>query len=327
MTAFADFKHLARGGKPHIQKHQVLPDTRSPGVAMTQLFPYQSYYDDTLLEQAILPQAVNEPIVNNDLTPMLKANIGGYSFGLHPSSQTPVAVQPITGGGQRESPQAVILRPGQIYRPHGRPDGQPGNFAGIKWGIPFGWLGGGVATLYVFGSPDADVAWPGNAEVLFHRQRMPVFGTRTPFPVNSAKNWPLRFPWTQAVGELDQSQAGAAIISISEPSRILMSLRQDTLPNPALMRIMIQGSNDFDVDRDGNVILSPVRFVDYIWGSYAGAPGTGGTSFDHNYPVVELTGEVPRLAADDGGITLIEIDQGPGLQLSGFVDIARYGRI
>ena len=316
MTTLANFSAIARG-KSVVAQHTILPDTDTPGVSITQLFKYQSYYDDALLERALLLQSVNEPIVGST---MKQEQIGGYSVGLHPSSQTPVAFQPFVGG-QAASPQAVILRPGQIYRPHGKPGGHHGNFAGFRWGIPFGWLGGGIATLYVFPSPDADVAWPGNAEVLFHRQRMQIAGA---VPANAPFNWPLRFPWTQAQrGPVPISQQGAAIISISDPTRIVMSLRLPDLAAPANMRLIFQGTNDFDLDAAGNVIASPCRFVDYIWGSYAAPGGAGNLSV--NYPVKELTGEVPRLAADDGGVQLLDLDGGP---LTGaFCDIARYGRI
>jgi len=318
--AFANFSKLARGELGVPQRHTILPDTTSPGVSITQLFKYQSYYDDALLQNAILIQSQNEPIVGSTLQ---KSNVAGYCFGLHPSSQCPIAVQP-TVGGQGASPQAVILRPGQIYRPHGKPGEGSGNFSGLNWGIPFGWLGGGVATLYVFPSPDADAAWPGNAEVLFHRQRMQIVGL--PLPANAPKNWPLRFPWTQAArGPLPISQAGAAIISVSEPTRIEMSLRLPSLGAPANMRFIFQGTNDLDLDSLGNVILTPNRFVDYIWGTYAANGGVGNLSV--NFPVKELTGEVPRLAADDGGVQLFDLDAGATGITGAFVDVARYGKI
>jgi hypothetical protein len=325
--AFANFRDLARGHMGVPQKHTILPDTTSPGVSITQLFNYQSYFDSTLLQNAILPQSVNEPIVDSTLQ---KANIGGYSFGLHPSSQCPVAIQP-TVGGQGASSQAIILRPGQIYRPHGMPGGNAGNFSGFRWGLPFGWLGGGVATLYVFPSADADVAWPGNAEVLFHRQRMLVYGLGGSIPAAATpapKNWPLRFPWTQAArGATQITQAGAAIVSISDPTRIEMSLRMITLANPNTMRIFFNETNDFDLDSAGAVIPTPVRFIDYVWGTYASDVNLAGTYFDTAYPVVELTGEICRLAADDGGLLLWALTGSAGEIDGQYVDICRYGRI
>jgi hypothetical protein len=319
MTALASFRHLALGTGPHIEKHQNLPDTDAPGVAVTKLFAYQSYFDDTLLEAALLTQSANEPIVGSTMDTI---NLSGYSFGLHPSSQTPVAVQPIIGN-QNSAPQAVILKPGQVYRPNGRPNGDAANFSGIKWGLPYGWLGGGIATLYVFPSPDANVTWSGHSEVLFHRQRMQIKSPAAA-PAAARKNWPLRFPWTQATrGASAVSQAGAAIISIGKPSRILMSLRLASLANPATMRMLFQGTNDFDLDSLSALILSPVRFIDYTWGLYAasGVAGNLGT----NHPVVEISGEAVRLAADDGGVALVDLSA--STLTDAFVDICRYGQI
>lgn len=330
MTAFANFR-AAAAGQPIIKTHGILPDTKSPGVQLTNLFKYQSYYDSTLLEAAMLEQSLNEPIVRSTLR---RENVGGYSFGLHPSSQTLIAIQPILGG-QKESPQAVVLRPGQIYRPNGRPTDEPGFFSGFNWGLPFGWLGGGLATLYVFPSADADVAWPGNAEILFHRQRMLVYGPSNaasiPGGVGTGRapyNWPLRFPWPNAVrGATQLSQRGSPSVSISDPTRIMMSLRTPALANPVSMRIYFQSTNDLDLDSAGAPILTQVRFIDYVWGSYAApnaALGVNAPNFVTQFPVAELTGEICRLAADDGGILLWDdSDTLTGL----FVDIARYGKV
>lgn len=320
MNALARFSDLARG-RSVSEQHSILPDTNSPGVAINRLFTYQSYFDDTLLEKAILAQAVNEPIVSSTAK---EENIGGYSFGLHPSSQTPVAIQTLVGGSAAGA-QAVILRPGQIYRPSGRVGNKNGNFSGFTWGLPFGWLGGGLATLYVFPSSDADVAWPGDAEVAFHRQRMQI---KAPAALaglaNAFKNWPMRFPWTQALrGSSSIPQKGQAIISVSNPTRVLLSLRLASLATADTMRILIQSSNDFDVDSAGAIVATPVRFVDYTWGTYAVNGGTG--NLGTNYPVVELTGEVARLAADDGGIQLV--DMSAGTLTNAYCDVVRYGRI
>lgn len=325
MSALANFRDLARGvGQQVVQEYSPLPESTSPGVSITTLFGYQSYFDTGLLEKAILTQSANQPIVDNAVAPMLEANIRGYTFGLHPSSQTPVAILPKVGG-QTESPQAIILRPGQIYRPHGRPWGKTGNFSGFKWGLPFGWLGGGIATLYVFPSPDADAAWPGNAEVLFHRQTMKILApAELAAQVDANYNWPLRFPWTQALrGSSSIPQKGSAIISISEPTKILMSLRLGSLANAAGMRALVQASNDFDVDSTGAVVSTPVRFVDYTWGTYAANGGAG--NLGTNYPVVEGPTELVRLAADDGGIQMV--DMSGGTLADQYVDICRYGRI
>ena len=321
MTQLSKFSELARG-KTVAAQQTILPDTDSPGVAVTALFKPQSYFDDVLLERAILIQSKNEPIVGSTRR---REEIGGYSFGLHPSSQTPVAIQPRVGG-QSSSPQAIILMPGQIYRPHGRTDGKAsGNFSAFDWGIPFGWLGGGVATLYVFPSSDADVAWPGNAEIIFQRQRMQIVAPAALAALANARhNWPIRFPWTQAQrGPVPVSQQGAAIISIAEPTRVEMSLRLGVLAAPAEMRMIIQASNDFDLDANGDPILTGPRFDTYTWGSYAANGGGGNLGL--NFPVVQYDGPLVRLGADDGGVTLVDLSGGA---LTGaFVDLVRYGRL
>lgn len=328
MTALANFRHLARGGQPTEQKHTILPDTDQPGVSSTVLFPYQSYFDTVLLQQALLLQSKNEPIVNSltpavgtVATPMVKTNVGGYTFGLHPSSQTPVAVQPLVGG-QPSSPQPIILKPGQIYRPHGRPHAKNGNFSALNWGIPFGWLGGGVATLYIFPSPDADCAWPGNPEIVFHRQRMRIVAPAA-LPANAPKNWPMRFPWTQALrGASSVDQSGQAVIGV-EPTRVLMTLRLASLAAPATMRIIIHESNEFGLDGAGAVIPAEAVFQNFIWGTYVANGGAGNLAT--NYPVVEPAGPWYRLSADDGGITLV--DMSASTLTSAYVDVTRFGRL
>ncbi len=322
MTALARFSAAAQG-KVKVEQHSILPDTHSPGVAVTALFPYQSYYSDALLEKALLQQSANQPIIDTPVTPAQIIQIGGYGLALHPSSQTPVAVQPIVGG-QPSSAQAIVLRPGQIYRPHGRPWGRSGNFSGFFWGVPFGWLGGGLATLYVFPSPDADAAWPGDAEVIFQRQRMQITVPAEVAAKGTAPyNWPLRFPWPHAKRNLTIDQSGSPTIAIAHPTKTLMSLRLGALANPATMRFDIQASNDFDLDSAMAPIATPVRFLEYVWGSYA-ASGAGG-SFATEYPIVEAPSELTRLAADDGGIRLIDMSGG---SLDGaYVDFVRYGKI
>lgn len=318
LSSLHDFRAAAQG-IGSAKQHPILPDTSSPGVALTALFAYQSYFDSTLLEKAILLQAQNEPIVDSTLK---RSNVGGYSFGLHPASQTPVAVQPIIGG-QGGSPQAVILVPGQIYRPHGRPGNEAGHFSGLNWGLPFGWLGGGMATLYVFPSADADVHWNGRPEIIIQRQRMAIIQPAA-MPGAAPKNWPFRFPWTQAVRGADSvSQKGAGLISLGEPTRTLISLRSDSLTNPASARFVFHEDNDFDLDAAGAVIPDQARFIDYTFGSYA---VSGAANLTSQYPVDDLsTGPINRLAADDGGMMIMDASGG---SLAGlFVDVVRYGRL
>lgn len=318
MTALAKFEAAARGRTDLAQRFDILPDSKSPGVALSATFAYQSYFDSTLLQNAILTQPLNQLIVTST---QRTENIAGYSFGLHPSSQTPVSVQPILGG-QAQSAKPIILHPGQLYRPHGRPGDKAGNFSGFNWGLPYGWLGGGVATLYVFSSPDADAAWPGHSEVIFQRQRM-LIAAPAAVPAAFPTNWPQRFPWLLAKSGTNATpQGGAPSISIAEPTRVLMSLESNTLATAATMRAYFQGTNDFDLNSAGTAVTTPVRFKDLVWGSYS--PPAGLANVTAAYPVVELTGEWARLAADAGGVQLVDT----GTSLAGlYVDVVRYGRL
>jgi hypothetical protein len=325
MTALANFRHQARGGQPQ-REEQVVPDGSQPGVSVSARFPFQSYFDSVFLERALLQQSRNEPIVNSltptvgAKTPAITTGISGYTFGLHPSSQTPVAVQPLVGG-QPTSAQPIILKPGQIYRPHGKPHMKNGNFSALRWGIPFGWLGGGLATLYIFPSADADVAWPGNKEVIFHRQRAQILSCAGA-PAAAPSNWPTIFPWLAAArGAAPIDQAGASIISL-EPTRTLMSLRLGTLAAPAEMRVQIQGSDDFDLNASFATDPAAFRFVPYTWGTYVPCAGV-------SYPVVEAPTEWTRLGCNNddsaNGFVLTTV-AGTPIE-NAFVDIVRYGRL
>ncbi len=227
----------------------------------------------------------------------------------------------MNGRSSGAASQAIWLRPGQIYRPHGRQGNAQGNFSSFRFGLPFGWLGGGLATLYVLPSSDAKVDWTGESpEVLFHRQRM-LIADPAALPADAPKNWPLRFPWTQAVRDAAAiSQAGAAILGIGRPTRAMLSLRLGALVNASTMRILYQSTNDLDLDAAGLPIATPVRFTDYVWGTYAANGGAG--NLGTNYPVVELNGEFSRLAADDGGVQLVGLTADI---IGAYVDVARYG--
>ena len=314
-----NFARLVRGGPSVTQAMPILPGTNNPGVMISKIFQYQSYFDDTFLEKALAIQSSNEPIVG---TTLQRQGTPGYCVGLHPSSQTPIAFRPDVGGSGAGQ-QAVILKPGQIYRPHGKPGEGPGHFSSFRWGLPYGWLGGGMATLFVFPSPDADVAWSGDAEVIFHRTRMKILAPAA-LPAAAPLNWPLRFPWTQALRGTDSvPQKGQALISITNPTRVVMSLRLASLANASDARVLFQNSNDFDLDSTGAVIATNTRFVDITFGNYAANGGVNVGALP-NYPLMELTGPVARLAADDGGMSLVDLS---GNLANAYVDCVRYGKL
>lgn len=299
----------------------LLPGTAEvsgPAIVIPKLFAFQSYFDSTLLQKALISQPPNELIVKATEE---EGQTGGYGVGLHPSSQTPVAIALIGAGG---SSSVYILKPGQVFWPQGSP------FRGYRWGLPYGWLGGGMATLYVFQTREAEVRWFGNPEIIFHRA---TFAVKQPTDLtsggsfnNAPKNWPLRFPWTQALqGSNSVPQQGSAAIAV-EPTRVEMVLRTAgaALANPADMRILFQATNDFGLDSTGAVVLTYPVFETVTWGSYANL-GTSGNLATAD-ELLERAQGIARLAADDGGVLMV--DASGAAALSGlFVDVCRYGRL
>jgi len=314
------FADAAKGGIAPTRT-SILPDVFAPAIAIPRTFVPQSYFDSTQLQRALLQQPPGDPIVSavEDQTP-------GYVVGLHPSSQTPITVQFMVGGQPTSSPPHT-LKPGEVFRPFGLPKGmKSGSFSGVRWGLPYGWLGGGgLATLVVFQTPDADVAWPGDAEVIFHRQRVQIVNS-APLPANAPLNWPLKFPWPNAVfgnGANATPQGAAPTIAVTRPTRFIMRLRMLAgLAAPADMRFIIQSTNDFDLGGIAGTTLSaaPVMFRDFTWGTYANSGGVGNLSVQH--PLIEVTGELSRFEAENGGIVLVDLT---GTLVNQFVDITRYG--
>lgn len=317
--AFGEFSRFAAtaAGTAPAQVKSINPETAGPVQQISKLFKFQSYFDSTLLQTAILEQSRNEPIVASTA---VESQIPGYAIGLHPSSETPVAVQ-FKVGAQSASSQAIVLTPGQVVRPHGLPrDMKSGVFSGFRWGLPFGWLGGGVATLVVFQTPDSDVSWAGDPEVIYHRQRMQIVNAAG-FPTNAPKNWPNRFPWTQArFGASSISQQGQAQIAVT-PTRVMMRLRSASLAAPAVMRIVLHETTAFDLDSAGAVVAGVAGFLEQTWGSYAVAGGAGNLSTQ--YPYINIA-DAALLGADDGGVTLQDMT---GTLVNLYVDVVRYGRL
>ena len=285
----------------------LVPDSSGPVVQLQKVFPYQSYFSSTLLEKAILPQFTNEPIVRASRDDQI--GVSGFAAQLHPSSETPVAVQFITGSQQGES-ATVILKPGQYIRPSN------GSFSGLRWGLPFGWLGGGVATLLVFRAPVAE----GNAvpldEIVFHRGRYAIIADANPFVAANA-NWPTRFPWPNAVqGAGATSQAGSPAFQV-KPSRITMSLVLNTLVAPAKMRMAFTGTSFDLANVDGTTVTAQNRYIDVQW------PAKEGTSLA--YPIIDLdNGPIIAMGGDGAKMTLLDLD---GALTGQFVDIIRWGRM
>lgn len=315
-------------------KGQVLAgDAKAPAYELPVLFPYQSYFDNVLGPRAIYAQPANNPIVPSTM-PDKPVTVTGYALGLHPSSECPMSVQFFTGAQQGAS-ATFRLKPGEIIRPHGRPDGHghPGSFSGFTYGLPFGWLGGGSALLVVFRTADSHAFWIDHNEVMYHRIRLPILAPAA-LPAFAAMqyNWPTRFPWPEAISAIDSpagiTQRGQPALAV-HPTRTLMRLASVTgsaLLNPAPMRIYFRIADVLAMGPPGPT-LNPndVAFTDYVWGSYAqqaGAPAP----YNASTPMTILTGELERLACNQGSIVLGSED--PALNDGGgFVDFVRYGRL
>ena len=198
---------------------------QSPPVQVSAVFPYQSYFDNTLLDTAVQLQGAGRSILDNAATPAKDSDVGGYGVALDPSSETPIAISFKSKQGSGTS-AAVILRPGQSVFPFGR--GANDAFSGFRWGLPLGWLGGGLVTLTVLQSPRAEMEWAGlRRQMIFHRMTLPILAKgATIIATNISPNWPLRFP---SIGTRRTSQSGivsqalAPVLAV-EPTLTLVRL-------------------------------------------------------------------------------------------------------
>jgi len=287
----------------------------APAVEISYQFITQSYFDSTLLEKAILPQAPNEQIVSSTKQQTGQA---GYALGLHPSSQTPIAVQ-FKSGQQQGSSAVFRLKPGEVIRPFGEPGGQPGRFSGFEWGLPFGWLGGGSVSLILFRTADAKVDWLDRSEIVFHRTRMAIIAPAA-VPASTALrfNWPTRFPWPKALqGANSMTQKGAPALAVT-PTRTVMSLRGD-LAAAATMRMYFIGSDEFAEASDGTIGLVDALGYDVTWGTWA---SVASANYATQNQFQFMGPEVFRIGANQGSVILVD----KGATLAGkFVDVVRYG--
>lgn len=280
-------------------------------VALSRTFAYQSWFDDALLGGAVSAQPPGQLIIPSTSQ---EEQVAGYALGLHPSSETPVAVQ--------FGAQTFTLKPGQVLRPFG---GSRKPFASFRWGLPFGWLGGGTATLVVFSTPDAEVVWDGRPEVAFHRQR---FKIESSFPATPAPQpWPQRFPSTAIVRTTSTTsvQQPGAPSFVVEPSRVLFRLRKTGAPlaTPASVRAYFQGVEALDQAESGTV-AADLSFVDLVWPSFDELSKQG------TYPMLEAeSGPLVRLGTEALGNGVFFVAHAADAAAIGnlYVDVVRYGRL
>lgn len=288
----------------------------APAIELVEKFAYQSYFDTTLGAAALLRQPPNEQIVPSTLA---KADVAGYAVGLHPSSQTPVAVR-FLGGEQQGSSATFRLKPGQVLRPFGSP-GAPGKFSGFEWGLPFGWLGGGNAMLVVFRTSDSSVDWIDRSEIVFHRTRIPILAKAdVPTAAALVKNWPTRFPWPHATRGADAlTQRGSPVLSVN-PTRCAMTLRAANLAASETMRVYLIGGDEWAEDSAGDIDLSAVPpAFDVVWSIWA---SVASANYATQYQTQFTPAEIFRFGANDGGVVFVDVTGG----LAGsYVDVVRYG--
>ena len=330
MSNLSAFYGAALGQVAAQGQTSVLPDTESPVVTLSRLYPYQSYFDSALLEKALVQQNPQDPIATLTREDL---QLPGYGIGLHPSSETPIAVQLRTGGKSATS-SPLVLKPGMVYFPSGTERGY--GFSGFTFGLPFGWLGGGMATLVVYQMPSSKSAYDTNAEVIFHRTRIKIYqpANLVAPPAGAGQisqapyNWPLRFPWVQAVrGAQGISQRGQATFSVVKPTKIEIALRGvNSLAANTNVRLIAQATDD--LTRDPNNIVSPLNpvFEDITFPLFTSL-GAGGNLATQN-PVILLDYRNPltRLAANDGGVVAVDAS-GAGTLAGCFLDVVRYGHL
>lgn len=291
----------------------------SPCVQVAATFLLQSYFSSSLYEKALQLQRPNELIVTDTLE---SPDITGYGVGLHPSSETPVAVRfkgNRAGGAGASS--VIYLKPGEIVKP------SDGPFSGFDWGLPFGWLGGGTANLIVFVTPDAWVDWSNDLrEVLFHRVRLPIVAPASVPAVATARiDWPIRFPWPNAFAQTaNQPQTGNPVIGVN-PSKVVLIVRKSSNTTlPPTIRFLLNGVDDYAIGSTTTIDTTFAAYQDVIVPTQTAPAGLANQTT--NYPVLTVEYGPLLRGGDKCRVTLVDMDDGD--DIAGVeVDVLRYGRM
>jgi hypothetical protein len=310
-------------------------DQGSGIVTLTELFPMQSYFDSTLRHLAVVDQGVGQQISQATVKPQ---DTAGYGLALHPSSETPVAVK-FQKLGMTGATLTVVLKPGQILYPFGRD--RAARFEGFSWGVPFGWLGGGLATLFVLTSPDVELNWPkDDAEVIVQRQRMKIYPHTTAWADVVAdtssslmQNWPTRFPALTTRrggnGGVTIDASGRPSIRV-QPTRTMFMLRTKTLAAPATIRFFVVAPEAFE---NAASAVPPVlaAYEELTWGTTA---NVGGAGVPDQYMVQEVVGgPLITLGCErsvPNGVIAMVTAANANLEPVGdvvYLDVVRYGKI
>lgn len=306
------------------------PNRQSPSGSpqqVTKIFPMQSYFDSSFEAftpnpaSALLEQPTNSGIIQSTLQD--KNQVEAYAVGLAPWSEAPVAVAMQTqDAGGLSSP--LILRPGEVFAPSGLTKGNTfRSFQGVIWGLPFGWLGGGLVSLFFFKSPDSLPKWGfGPREVQFHNFRTKILAASAAPPAAQRTNWPTRFPWQKAYRGLAATainQANKANISVI-PTKTVLRLRGTALAAAQECRVVFWGTDTLDIGADGiTPVATQSSYYEFSW------PANTAGGWPAHQQMVVLPDEFSKLAANSWGIT-IEALAASGL-VDAQVDVARFGLI
>lgn len=290
------------------------------------VFRYGSYCDSALYEYGIIAQSKSTLIQN----PVISQQVRGWSVGLAPWSETPLAIQFLVGvntddkkDGQRSTGVPQIVRPGEIIRPVGL----RGCFSGIQYNLPFGWLGGGATSLMVFKTPDSVIDWnTARKEVMFHQFRIPLVASTASAPVPALrKNWPLRFPWANAFSGTKKIPVnGNQVINVS-PTRTVFRLRNDNLISDLTVRLVLRDITDLDVGSDGLTTGADLTYTEFTFkANPLGFPGAGFPTF-----AMDMTQIGSIFGSQVGGISLVTDAASLAAQPGGAVeiDVCRYGTV
>ena len=294
----------------------VAPEMAAPASIIRTIFPLQSYLSSTLLQNALAVQDPNDPIVAATKN---TRQVKGRLVGLHPASETPITIR-LNPRGDSSGVDTITMSPGQVMRV------KANGFYGIEWGLPFGWLGGGLAQLVFSDSEDTYVAWPEvRPEVMFHRQRIQIVADANPTttPAVSAANWPLRLPWTNAfrnAGGTLTSQQGAPLFAI-EPTKVLLRLRLNSLAAATPMRMIAQGFDSLDLGTDG----ATIAFTDFTAEEITW-PSAIATAVSTPYPVLDVRTGILLDGGDQAVLTFTDLATSVALT-NQYVDVFRYGRL
>lgn len=313
------------------QQTTIIPDSHAAANQLSRTFEYQSYFDSTLLEKAILTQAPNNPIVQSTKE---QQQVSGWAIGNHPDSQTPVAVT-FSGDGRQSGSSSHIIPPGAIVRPTGGSANRQGGFQSFQWGLPFGWLGGGTATIVVFQTPTSWANWNVRNQLIFHRFRAEIYAP-SDLPLRAAisswpRNWPTRFPsliTRRQESAVTIGQGGAPQIAISQPGMVELQLHT-TISSTSSMKALFLHTTDFSDEI--TVLPTPIQIGSVEFEVPARTSYVYPAGVYTEYTIFEAPLALSRLGCNGKAGSSVSLNSGvifvsDDPQLQGqFMDVVRYG--